>query len=401
MLVVWVQNDNNKRILQAAESVKVPLLKDAGLTGCTTEMSCGPGNISDTHTVTLKNTGSATITTARINYKIDTNTYQTYTWTGSLTAGASTPVVLPIINNITAGYHVLTDSIISFNGDTDVNTANNKITTPLLAYDNTPVLFPLLESFDLSNNVPNNWLLFDENLDAKNWVVSNGGRNSNYALKFNGFKFGAGEISYAILPTTNLPAGARSLDFWMAHAQYYVQYAERLEVIYSTDCGDNWTSLWSRSGTALATRAPSTTEYTPVTADYRLRSVDLSVVPSGALIAFKATSANGNNIYIDDVNIRPGIPTGVEHIIAASNLKLYPNPAGNTSVLEFTLPAKSRVLVMLYDMTGRLVHTVVNASLGKGNHRYALNTLGLSSGLYNVKIQTESGSITEPLSVIR
>lgn len=402
ILVVWIQNDNDKHIPQAAKSVKVLLAKDAGFEGCSdTKITCTSGSVSSAHTVTLKNTGSTTITSAQINYKLDNTAYQTYSWTGSLAPGASTPVSMPTINNISIGNHIFTDSIVSFNGGTDVNLANNKTTVPLSIYNSTSVAFPLTESFENGGAVPGNWLLLDVNSNGENWKISSGGRNSAYALKFDGYNFAEGETNYAILPTTNLPAGSRSLDFWTAYAQYNVQINEQLEVIYSINCGDSWTSIWSRSGTALATRSVTTSAYSPVAADYKLRSIDISAIPSGALIAFKGTSGYGNNIFIDDVNIRSGVPTGVNNIIAENGLKLYPNPASNSSVLEFTLSMESQVQVVVYDMTGRLMDAVVNAQLGKGNHRYELNTSRLSSGLYNVKIQTENGSITERLSVIK
>jgi hypothetical protein len=404
ILVVWIQNDNDKHIPQAGKSVRVALTKDAGFTGCNeTKISCAAGAVSSAHTVTLKNTGSTTITSAQINYKLDNAAYQTYSWTGSIAAGSSASIVMPTINNIGIGNHIITDSIISFNGGMDVNTINDKTTVPLTIRNNTSVAFPVTETFENNGTIPAYWLFVDVNANGDNWKMSSrgAGRNSNYAIKFDAYNYAEGETDYAILPTTAMPAGARSLDFWLAYAQYNTQINEKLEVIYSTNCGDSWTSLWSRSGTALATTTPVTSVYTPTAAHYKLKSIDLSSVPANAIIAFKATSAYGNNIYIDDINLRAGIPTGIDNIVTKDLVKLYPNPAGNSATLEFMLTTENQIQVMVYDMTGRMVSQIVNAKLSKGSHSYPINTSSLSSGLYNVKIQTEEGSITERLSVIK
>ncbi|QXD15617.1 T9SS type A sorting domain-containing protein [Rhodocaloribacter litoris] len=61
-----------------------------------------------------------------------------------------------------------------------------------------------------------------------------------------------------------------------------------------------------------------------------------------------------------------------ERIVLPSDYRLeqnYPNPFNGTTVIRFTLPLDKRVSVKVYDMTGRLVKTIVNDQLlPKGAH---------------------------------
>lgn len=74
--------------------------------------------------VTLANRGTATLTSAAINYTIAGGTNQTQTWTGSLAPNETTIVTL--LN--TAVYGILNTSIGTANGTTDQRTSNNSDT---------------------------------------------------------------------------------------------------------------------------------------------------------------------------------------------------------------------------------------------------------------------------------
>ncbi|MEO9532845.1 MAG: T9SS type A sorting domain-containing protein [Crocinitomicaceae bacterium] len=83
-------------------------------------------NCSSTFTpeVTIKNNGTNTLTSATINYDVDAGANQTFSWTGSLAAGASENVVLPAMS-ATAGAHTFNASTSLPNGNADSNTGND------------------------------------------------------------------------------------------------------------------------------------------------------------------------------------------------------------------------------------------------------------------------------------
>ncbi len=57
--------------------------------------------------VQLRNRGANTLTSATISYKIDNGTATTFSWTGTLAAGASTTVALPAFTVATLGTHTI------------------------------------------------------------------------------------------------------------------------------------------------------------------------------------------------------------------------------------------------------------------------------------------------------
>lgn len=74
--------------------------------------------------LTLKNIGTSTMTSAVIAYNVDGGTSSNYTWTGSLANGSSTALTLPAITT-TSGTHTLNVSISNVNGVADGYSENS------------------------------------------------------------------------------------------------------------------------------------------------------------------------------------------------------------------------------------------------------------------------------------
>jgi hypothetical protein len=68
----------------------------------------------------------------------------------------------------------------------------------------------------------------------------------------------------------------------------------------------------------------------------------------------------------------------------------YPNPFNPTTKIDFDLPFDSKVSIILYDITGREVKTLVNDTRTAGFHTVQFNASGLSSGTYFYRIMTKS-----------
>ncbi len=67
----------------------------------------------------------------------------------------------------------------------------------------------------------------------------------------------------------------------------------------------------------------------------------------------------------------------------AARLDAYPNPAGGTITLAYTLPTPSEVRIELVDMLGRVVRSVRQRS---GEGRVVLTTEGLGAGIYVARL---------------
>ena len=64
----------------------------------------------------------------------------------------------------------------------------------------------------------------------------------------------------------------------------------------------------------------------------------------------------------------------------------YPNPFNPTTKIDFALPFDSKVHMVVYDMTGREIKTLVNDARTAGYYTVDLNASTLSSGTYFFRI---------------
>lgn len=398
-MVVWIQDENDKSIAQAAKGAPLTLAVDASATAAPGKACAASASSSVTPVVTIKNTGTNPLNSATVYYKFDGGTMASVPWSGTLTAGATATVAIPA-TSLTAGSHTFYDSVANPNSMADVNVVNNANTVNEMIINTTSNALP--QSNDFESALPANWSFYDENGNGKNFTVAtvtpHTGGSGAKAAKHDNFNYSSGEENLIIIPTPTTSANSK-LVFWVAYAQYSSEN-DKLEVVYSTDCGSGWTSLFNKSGSALATRTDTTAAFTPKANQWRREVVDISSVPTGATLAFKATSNFGNNLYIDDVNMLDA--TAVENVnVANMDISIHPNPTSGEAVLAFSLVKESTVSVQLVDITGRVVSNIAAGKMGKGAQTININTSAISAGIYNVVIRTEEGITTERLSVTK
>lgn len=79
----------------------------------------------------------------------------------------------------------------------------------------------------------------------------------------------------------------------------------------------------------------------------------------------------------------------------------FPNPFNSTTTIEYGLPVASLVSLNLYDLSGRLIQTMVEGDHQAGVQTTILNAVELPSGLYFVKLEDESQSINRKIILVR
>ena len=71
-----------------------------------------------------------------------------------------------------------------------------------------------------------------------------------------------------------------------------------------------------------------------------------------------------------------------------SKLKISPNPVKDITNIKYQITNKSHILIIVYDITGREITTLVNEEKAIGNYNLNYNTSNLSSGVYFLKLST-------------
>jgi hypothetical protein len=79
----------------------------------------------------------------------------------------------------------------------------------------------------------------------------------------------------------------------------------------------------------------------------------------------------------------------------------YPNPFNPTTKLQFELPKNSKVQIIVYDITGKEVKTLVNEFRNAGVHEVQFNAGNLSSGFYFCKMQAGEFTSVKKMVLIK
>jgi subtilisin-like proprotein convertase family protein len=81
----------------------------------------------------------------------------------------------------------------------------------------------------------------------------------------------------------------------------------------------------------------------------------------------------------------------------------YPNPFNPATKIQFSLPAGVQGIVKLsvFDITGKEVSVLVNSALKSGTYEYTWNGAGFSSGIYFYTLQTNGGTFTKKMLLVK
>jgi hypothetical protein len=105
---------------------------------------------------------------------------------------------------------------------------------------------------------------------------------------------------------------------------------------------------------------------------------------------------------ISEVVIGTGI-AGSEGTSSVLSLESpYPNPVMENASLGFSVPAAGRVKLAVYDVSGRMVETILDGTVESGNHSMTWAPgAEIASGVYFIRLSTESGTLTRQAMIIR
>ncbi|MBS1514320.1 MAG: T9SS type A sorting domain-containing protein [Bacteroidetes bacterium] len=120
------------------------------------------------------------------------------------------------------------------------------------------------------------------------------------------------------------------------------------------------------------------------------------VVASGsntfsATIPFCTVSSTDNLSFINgNEKTVPVVNNKIENSVSEINfyLKSYPNPFNPTTTIEYGIPTDGNFKIIIYDILGREVKTLLNDFVLKGKYTVQFSNEGLNSGIYYCKISS-------------
>ncbi|MES2727012.1 MAG: zinc-dependent metalloprotease [Bacteroidota bacterium] len=291
-----------------------------------------------------------------------------------------------------------------------VNVANNVATNATLNF----------ADWEYQNNwQEQGWSFVSENGRSK-WVrqagVSYNGGIASMKLEddpFNQIPSSGFEQSF-ISPSFNLSAASNpTFNFAFATALTTgpgsATSADELRVYSSTNCGTTWTQMTGTGipslGTNISTTGTTRLDYTigfVPTDKSKWREVSL-VAPKQANVRFKITllRKGGATFFLDDVRVSASGSLGVKDLAEAINFNIAPNPFNTSTELSYDLTTANEVKISVIDILGRDLGTVQEGKQQAGNHTAVLdkNTLGLTNGIYFVRVELGNQSFVKKIMV--
>ncbi|MCH8494311.1 MAG: T9SS type A sorting domain-containing protein [Balneolales bacterium] len=116
---------------------------------------------------------------------------------------------------------------------------------------------------------------------------------------------------------------------------------------------------------------------------------------SGARDMIRLASFNISKVPVNSIEEPTALPSVV---VLDQN---YPNPFNPSTTIGFSLPESQHINLTVFDILGRKISTLVEEVLPAGQHSVNLDASNLSSGLYIYRLQTQNGTISRTMSLIK
>lgn len=251
-------------------------------------------------------------------------------------------------------------------------------------------------------------------LNGAGWVVDNPDNNNAWEIFTGAASTGINSVRLVnwignnngvdglIMPSFNaVNISGAQMNFKYAFAAKNNNDASSLRVLVSNNCGASWIPRLTKSGASLRTTSNTPANYVAPTTHFVNQIVNLASSQfsgqSNAIVKFEFINDQGNNIYIDDINITGVVGTG-EELAAMYEFEAFPNPAKDRMTVRIQSAFNADVRFELMDVTGKIIE-VVQMDRNAGQISADLNGKGLS-GIYLLRITVNDHSFTRRVSFI-
>lgn len=357
----------------------------------------------------IKNFGAVELTKVTIDYRIDGGPVVSRTYSVSAGNGLQSNNAMGLRGNpsvVSAGNHTIQIWSTLPNNVTDADPNNDTLTTTFTVGTNGQAT-PFTEDFEniIPGNIPPGWTRYD--WDAfDEWFVY--GMPGNKAMAFNNYAYTGAQNTKddLTLPILDLTGNNSAwLSFDLAHASKPNSAVfDSLEVSISVDCGNTFTSVWGRGGTALNTVADNPNLFIPTSiADYQNVQVDLSayISSNNIIIRFTNWSNNNNSTLIDNVNLSSAPPTSVEENNSIFSFTVFPNPASEFANARYQLEKSGQVKISVINSMGQVIQKYDAGIQHKGEKIQTIDFKNLPSGIYNLFVSLDENNVLSKKIILK
>ena len=337
----------------------------------------------------LENRSNQTHNDVNLNISVDDILRPSQLITNSIDPGQSVSHEL-IIQELNAGISNFKIWVSTENGSEDEYISDDTLRWST-TMSNSEVDLPLKLDFEKEDD----WIITDQE-NKPPWQPASF-QNNNYLMARGYGNMDLGNESWLISPL--LYSGyldSMSLQFNFAY-QRILGKNDRLRVLISTDCGENFDHVvFDKNSEQLSDIISNENFMINTNSVWQNAFIDLNnfLNEESLRIAFVFTNGNGNNLFIDNIEfINTGNSTRPQFDDWVS---FYPNPASKYINVSFNLSQKQDITVQLMDILGQVHRQLEYTQLL--NETVQLDVQELS-GLFFLNITEANASFTEKVII--
>jgi carboxypeptidase T len=275
------------------------------------------------------------------------------------------------------------------------------------------------DTFSIVVGVPN--VLFAENGEAGigNWTRGGNGVqwDSTFVMAFRGSRSISdsryGNVANSTNNTLTLTNAINLAGVANPTLEFFARWANERSFDYvrlqlSTNNGSTWINLAGRHTTTVGGQ-PS---YTGNKGPWAWEQINLAPY-AGEQVKLRFNlisdaSLRGDGFYFDELRVveyRDSVVNGVTDGPAIPLVfaleQNHPNPFNPATRIRFSLPASGHTTLVVYEVLGKAVATLVNEPLAAGRHEVTWDAADYSSGVYFYRLVSGKSSATRKLLLVR
>ena len=355
-----------------------------------------------TPSMSFRTDGAKVLTSLKVNYKIDNGTVQSINWTGSLTQNNSATVALPDLPALAPGEHTLTIYTSQPNGLNDLNVYNDTIKQ--IFYTMGKAVSPISATFENVTFPPAQWVIANAEKDITWQRTTSSAATGVGSMVIPNFKTSTvNNVDKFISPVIsgNELYDSVFVSFDYAYATGLASGAgtqwDTLEIAITTDCGNNFTTVWKKWGTDLQTITGAgnpSAEYVAQPGDWKNIIIPLFPVTGNKdfQVFFISRSNHQNDLYIDNINIFGKI---LPERLKKQGYLIYPSPFQDQFIIRNLEEPVTLKSAALFNSIGQRVW--MQEYNGNASKEIYVNASNLPKGVYTVKLFYTDKTVVEKI----
>ncbi|MCF8258007.1 MAG: T9SS type A sorting domain-containing protein [Flavobacteriales bacterium] len=171
---------------------------------------------------------------------------------------------------------------------------------------------------------------------------------------------------------------------------------DRLVFQVSRNCETSWSVRLMLTGSQLETAPAQDGPFLPQVADWQQASINIpsQYLTEGFRFRFGFTSAGGNRLFIDDINI--DINASVAETGVLPEMKLFPNPASDRLLIELNALQATDALMDVTDLAGRKMVDTEQILVPSGRSTHGIELGGIKAGMYLLRVISTDATVVRP-----